>query len=232
MLPLPLKAVECTFWSCCGKVICSGCIYDQVEADKKEGRITIDTMRARICPFCRTEEINNNTIEKDVKLAKAGNHNAIYRIGSYNFHGEKFLQQDKEEGIKWWRRAAEAGSPWASHNLGVCYMDGEVVGKDVGRALEYFQKSAELGAPQAFVGIGTVLMEKDAVKEAYLNHRKAVICGYSDKRVFDLLRKGYKDGFLTKEEYAYTLREHQKASDEMKSESREMMKKLRESPMS
>ena len=59
-----------------------------------------------------------------------------------------------------------------------------------------------------------------------LNLRKAAMCGLSDDSLFDLLRNGFKVGFITKEEYAYTLRENQKACNEMKNGPREMWRKF------
>ena len=52
-----------------------------------------------------------------------------------------------------------------------------------------------------------------------LNFRKAAMCGDSD--VFNLLRNCFKNGFITKDEYAYTLKENQAACNEMKSDARE-----------
>jgi hypothetical protein len=69
-------------------------------------------------------------------------------------------------------------------------------------------------------------MQEGLVEEGYLYYRKAVMCGLSETPLFDMMRNGYKDGYITKEEYAFTLRENQKASDEMKSESRYNWKKV------
>ena len=149
-----------------------------------------------------------------MKLANAGNHDAMYRIGSYHFHGFHGLQQDKEEGMKWWRRAAEAGNAEAACRLGYCYLEGDGVEQDVDRALEYYQKAVELGYVQAFADFGNILVQKGAIKEGYINIRKAAICGLSNKAVFDVLRKGYMGGYITKEEYASTLRENQKACND------------------
>ena len=169
----------------------------------------------------QAEDDDVGGLERDMKLANAGNHDAMYRIGSYHFQGDHGLQQDKEEGMKWWRRAAEAGNAEAAHNLGVCYEEGDGVDQDCDRALEYFQKAADGGIIQAFVGISRLFLRKYAMQEAVLNMRKAVICGWSDKDMFNSLKQCYRGGYITKEEYAFTLRENQKASNEMKSESRE-----------
>ena len=65
---------------------------------------------------------------------------ALYRVGSHYF--KDGLLQDKEEGMKWYCRAAEAGSSSAAHNLGLCYMKGDGVEQNLNVALEYFQKAA------------------------------------------------------------------------------------------
>jgi len=47
----------------------------------------------------------------------------------------------------------------------------------------------------------------------------------SDGGVFNLLRFGFTNGYITKDEYAFTLRENQKACNEMKSQARDFVKK-------
>ncbi len=45
------------------------------------------------------------------------------------------------------------------------------------------------------------------------------MCSLKDDVLFKDLKKGYLNGYITKDEYALTLRRHQAACDEMKSES-------------
>ena len=47
------------------------------------------------------------------------------------------------------------------------------------------------------------------------------MCGLRDEHLFKTLRYGFLERFITKDEYAYTLRENQKACNEMKSADRE-----------
>ena len=159
-----------------------------------------------------------------MKLANSGNPIALYRVGSHYLNDGL----DKEEGMRWYRRAAEAGSSSAAHNLGLCYMKGDGVEQNLNVALEYFQKAASLGGAQAFVLIGSILMQQGATEEGYLNFRKAAMCGLDDKSLSKVLRMGYRNGYISKEEMAATLRENQKASDDTKSESREKWQKIRE----
>ena len=237
MLPLPFDERELVYRSCCGKTICAGCMYDQVHAEHPSIK-SYDECRARFCPFCRTESNNRGLSDEydvrlaaDMKLAKTGNHSATWRIGEYYCMGWCGLQQDKVEAIKWWRRAAEAGSAGAARALGVCYLKGNGMEQNNDRALEYFQKAAELGCVEAFSVIGNILLQKalaeakkDLAEEGFLNYRKAAMCGVSAEVVFNMVREGYKLGFITKDEYAYTLRENQKATNEMKSKAREIVK--------
>ena len=101
----------------------------------------------------------------------------------------------------------------------VFYEEGVGVEQNTDKALEYYQKSAELDFIPAFYMIGSLHMNIGEVEEAMLNYRKAAMCGDSD--VFNLLRDGFQDGFITKDEYAYTRRENQAACNEIKSDGRE-----------
>ena len=145
---------------------------------------------------------------------------------------------------KWLQRALEAGCGKAAYNTGVNYLKGDGVEQDEEVAMEYFQKAADLGTVIAFYTLGNILMEKGEIEEAMLNYRKAAICGMSDEcewlfaicglsddsifsslrtkedRLFNMLRKGFKDGYITKDEYAFTLRENQDACNDMQSEAR------------
>ena len=75
--------------------------------------------------------------------------------------------------------------------------------------------------------IGTTLIKEGEIEEAMLNYRKAAICGMSeDETLFNTLRFGFREGLITKDEYAFTLREYQAARNEMKSGHREDVKKV------
>ena len=155
-----------------------------------------------------------------MKRANAGNARSMYFVGKHYFDGKLGLTQDKAEGLKWYHRALEAGSGMSAGIIGNCYHKGDGVEQDDDKALEYFQKAAELDFIPAFYTVGNFLIHKGEIEEGMLNLRKAAMCGLSDDSLFDLLRNGFKVGFITKEEYAYTLKENQKACNEMKSESR------------
>ena len=56
-------------------------------------------------------------------------------------------------------------------------------------------------------------------EDAILNFRKGAICGHD--KCLDYILPFLKSGFITKEEYVFTIKAHQTASNEMKSEARE-----------
>ena len=237
MLPLPHKASGSNYCVTCGKTFCMGCVLSLIDAQIKDCRDANTALsqtsreKASTCPFCRSNTVVYDdkaeaTLEKLMKQANTGNGEAMGRVGDYYFHGKIGLQQDMAEGVKWFHRALEAGCGNAAYDLGLCYYHGDGVDKDVDEALQCFQKAAELGYVHAFVTIGTMVMEKGEIEEGMLNYRKAVMCGLSDDILFKTLRDGFKCGYITKDEYAFTLRENQKACNEMKSEARETYKKM------
>lgn len=239
MIPLPLDPNETGYMNCCGKLICSGCILSHIEV--------VGRKKMGLCVFCRVDALvttDKAILEQDMKLANTGNGEALRIVAGYYFHGKMGLQQDKAEGLKWLQRALEAGCGKAAYNTGVNYLKGDGVEQDEEVAMEYFQKAADLGSVIAFYTLGNILMEKGEIEEAMLNYRKAAICGMSDEcewlfaicglsddsifsslrtkedRLFNMLRKGFKDGYITRDEYALTLRENQAACNDMQSEAR------------
>ena len=128
--------------------------------------------------------------------------------------------------MKWLHRAVEAGCGEAASDLGECYAEGDGVEQDIEKAMKYSQKAAEFDFIPAFFMIGSLHMSIGEVEEAMLNYRKAAICGLSEDWLFDRLRAGFKSGYITKDEYAFTLRENQAASNEMKSVARERFKEF------
>ena len=228
MLPLPLKPSHTNYCVTCGKSVCMGCVIGSFLVHKSDGRDIDRVMKkAMECPLCRSDTENFDVkwnLKQIKKLANTGNHEAMSIIGDTYYNGDDGLQQDKAEGLKWYYRALEAGSGHAAFNLGGCYLRGDSVERDIEKALKYSQKAVDLGYIPAFYTIANVLLYKGEIEEGMLNLRKAVMCGGSENKPFTDLRNGFKHGFISKDEYAFTLREHQKACNEMKSDERKRFK--------
>ena len=231
MLPFPLGASGSKYCITCGKIVCAGCMISSGLAHIRDGGDAETAFeKAKTCAFCRSNtdvDDKKTTLEKEMKRANTGNGESMFRIARYYFGGEMGLRQDKAEGLKWYHRAVEAGSGKAAYLIGNLYLTGDGVDQDEDIALDYIQKAADLGNVFAFHVVGMILVNKGDIEDGMLNYRKAVICGMSDDGLFNTLRSGFREEYVTKEEYAFTLREHQKACNEVKSDGSEAYKSIR-----
>ena len=93
--------------------------------------------------------------------AEQGNQFAQYALG-------RLLETQKrtEEAVAWYEKAAAQGNPAAAYRLGKLYLQGELVSKDVPKALEYLTVSARQGSPFAQYILGKLyLMGKDVEQD-------------------------------------------------------------------
>jgi TPR repeat protein len=68
------------------------------------------------------------------------------------YHG-RGVEQDDQQAVEWFRRAADKGLPRAQYNLGVTYRDGRGVEQDYQQAVEWFRRAADQGHPPAKRGL-------------------------------------------------------------------------------
>ena len=59
--------------------------------------------------------------------------------------GLEYADQDPEEAVKWFRKAAERGHLNAQYLLGDCYAKGKGVSQNVTEAMKWYRKAAEMG---------------------------------------------------------------------------------------
>jgi TPR repeat protein len=77
-------------------------------------------------------------------LAAADNDEAIWRIGMMQSYGLGMIE-NKKLGIENFEKAASLGSGMALHMLGVAYMMGEGVEKNLDSAISWFEQAVEKG---------------------------------------------------------------------------------------
>lgn len=58
-------------------------------------------------------------------------------IGFYYFNGY-YVEEDKVEAVKWWKKSAEEKYAVAQYNLGVCYDNGEGVEENKTEAVKWY----------------------------------------------------------------------------------------------
>ena len=211
MLPLPLDPRQITFEACCGKDICDGCVRAMVESEGDDS----------LCPFCRTlhPSSDEEMVKRYEKLMDKGNAYAINQLAGFYAEGSMGLPQDSARENELSLKAGELGCAEAYFNLGNTHDIGEGVEVDEEKAKHYWELAAMGGCVFARQNLGCMEEEAGNNQRAMKHFILAARAGYKQSLV--AVKTGYKHGFVTKDEFANTLRAHQKSQDEMKSEARD-----------
>ena len=210
MLPLP-SANQVTFYSCCGKNVCNGCIVAMLD---REGMNIL-------CAYCRTppSDTDEEQIKRINKLMEKGNAYAFFYLAGYYKDGTRGMPQDMARANELYLRAGELGCATAYSNLGIAYANGRGVEIDKKKAKHYYELAAMSGSVYARYNLGCLEAQADNTHRATKHFMLAARAG--DKESLGMVKHGFMGGVVTKEEYANVLREYQKSQDEMKSEARD-----------
>eukprot|EP00984_Skeletonema_dohrnii_P026580 scaffold15922_cov104-Skeletonema_dohrnii-CCMP3373.AAC.11 len=208
-LPMPLDASKSIIRSCCSKVICNGCNY----ANKIR---EIEGKRHPKCPFCRKP--SPSTVEACDKMImkriEANDPVALRREGVVQYR-----KGDHQSAFQYFTKAAELGDAAAHYYLSVLYDDGHGVEKDKGKEIYHLEEAAIGGHPYARFNLGIEEEESGNIERAVKHFIIAATQGH-DKSIKELMGH-FKEGFVSKDELAATLRAHQAAVDATKSPQRD-----------
>ena len=212
MLPPPIYENDTgiTFFSCCGKDICSGCIYAMRETGSKN---------MKLCPFCKACWSPGEEIKRLHLLMDKGNAMACFQLAGHYANGSYGVPQDEAKANEFYLKAGQLGCALAYYNLGCAYDNGDGVATDKKKARHYYEHAAMNGDLQGRHNLGCSEGNAGNLERAYKHFKLAASAGY--KPSLDFLKEGFMKGFITKEEYANTLREYQKSREEMKSDARD-----------
>ena len=97
--------------------------------------------------------------------AMSGTADAQYLLGYCYYNGRDSLS-NKEEGLKWYLKAAEQGHLLAQYRLGECYDHGNGVKKDYDEAIKWFLKAAEQGNKSAQYALAQKYQDKHDFDDA------------------------------------------------------------------
>jgi len=211
MQPLPLDASQIQFKSCCGKMICNGCIYAMWMSEGKD-----------LCAFCRTPppSCNEDKIERTKNLMdKGGNAEAFLLLAGYYADGEIGLPQDWNKANELYLKAGELGCAAGYFNLGNQYCFGRGVEVDKMKAKYYYELAAMGGYADARHNLGCEEFDDGNEDRATRHFMLAARAG--DNQSMGNVTVIFKKGMITKDEYEGTLRVYQKSLDEMKSDARQ-----------
>ena len=215
-LLLPLVDSGSKYKSCCGKLICSGCIHAISLRDKGVG----------LCPFCRTPAPYSD--EEDIKRLKkrveVGDAHGMYSLGCDYYGGANGLPQDHAKALELWHRAGELGYADAYHNIGHVYNIGNGVERNNKKAEHFFEIAAMGGIAAARFNLGNSEFRAGNWDRALKHYMISVGSGYKDS--VKMIQQLYKAGNATKEDYTNALRAYQNYLEEVRSEQRDQAAKF------
>ena len=203
------------YMACCGKVICSGCIYAPRYNDKGN-KVNNET-----CPFCRNPYPirDMETNERLKKRVEAGDAQAIYSVGGYHRVGAYCFPQDMDKALELWHRAAELGFAKSYNNIGHAYNNGIGVEVDKKKAMHYFELAAMGGNEGARHNLGINEGKARNLERALKHLMIAVRDGQPES--LEVIKGLYSKGCVSKQDYTKALQAYQTYLGEITSEQRD-----------
>ncbi|KAL7529180.1 hypothetical protein ACHAXR_002833, partial [Thalassiosira sp. AJA248-18] len=95
-LRLPLEPSDTQYQECCGKIICSGCVYGEVNARQSA---------ELFCPFCRAPAPTSDegSVERMKERIEVGDTVAMYNLGCRYRRGGG-VPQDSNKALELWNQ--------------------------------------------------------------------------------------------------------------------------------
>ena len=212
-LRLPFLGTGRKYKTCCGKVICSGCIH---AVNRRAGG-------AGLCPFCRTpssiasiEEEGGKRLQKRMEVDDA---KAINHLGDFYYDGKYGFPQDYAKALELWHRGVEFGCAESMAGIGQAYLFGRGVEQDQKKAMHYWELAAMKGDAGSRHILGLMEQKAGNMDRAVKHYMISVRSGSNTS--LKKIQKLYLDGKATKDEYTEALRGYQKYLDEVKSRQRD-----------
>ena len=211
MLLLPSLDTGSKYKTCCGKMICSGCIHAVKIRDGGVG----------LCPFCRTPapDTDEEVVEWAKKRIELGDADAMYGLGCCYAEGDDGLTQDHAKASELWHRAAELGNAKSYYNIGNAYYFGNGLERNKKKAVHYCEVAAMGGDLVARHNLGVLEGRSGNMDRALKHYMIAAGSGYSGS--LENIKEMFIKGHVTKEDYSRALRVYQARLNEIKSPQRD-----------
>jgi hypothetical protein len=194
------------YYSCCGKSICSGCVYSFRESGNDDN-----------CPFCNSDrgKTVGDMIEEVRKRVAANDVGAICQLANYYYFGEHGLQQDHAKSTELSSRAAYLGSSQANFNLA----DLHYKGGDLKKAKFHNEAVAMAGHEVARYNLGNYEKELGNMERAVKHWTIAASAGNYTAMKNMLI--AFNQGYVSRESIDSTLTAYNSSCVEMRSEARD-----------
>lgn len=219
-LPLPLDRNVSTLQTCCSKIICPGCDFNDLRRAKE---LQVGGEAYGKCPFCRdpvpkkAEDFMTNIM----KRAEVNDPIALCQMGVHRRE-----EGDYSGAFQYLTKAADLGDAQAHYDLSCSYHNGLGVKKDKKKEVYHLEQAAIEGHVLARNNLGCVEEENGRMERAAKHWIIAVNLGHSHS--LDAVKSFYRQGFVSKEDLAKALRAHQAALDAMKSPQRDEANAIRD----
>lgn len=219
---------KCQYQSCCGKVLCLGCIVTVAEEQMKKNIIK-GTHKSPACPFCRTGAVKSireafDRLEARIE-AYPDDSRALFVLGCLCCEGEySTITQDIDRGIRLLRRASELGSIDACASLGNAFNPLERtmyigVERNLLTSVQYYEKAAIGGHVWSRFNLGVLNNTFYFDGSVTMNHF-IIAAKQGHDHALKAVKIGYIAGVVEKEQYALTLRAHFKSKTDIESDRR------------
>jgi TPR repeat protein len=200
-----------SYYPCCGKSICRGCLYSFVESGNEDK-----------CPFCNCErggKTEEEEVEEIMKRVAANDANSIYELGDYYFNGIKGLQLDEERAVELWTQAAKLGSSEAHFALGVYYKEERYSKK----AKLHFEAAAMAGHDVARFNLGNMEHKSGKMERSVKHFKIAASAGNHYAMQNLLLLLDFEQGLVSRDAINSALTAYNNSCAEMRSEARDKL---------
>ena len=208
-LVLPFDEKQTTFYLCCMKELCNGCV------------MATHTRGLDVCPFCRAPDPTDKSqfLGMLKKRVGAGDPVAIHHLGDKYLWGHFGLEKDATKAIKLWEHTAKLGVKKSHFQLGCQYNEGTEVEKDTAKAIGHWEAAAMCGHVSARFNLGCNEFTVGGNYDLALQHW-VIAAQLGDHNALNMVKDLFMDGLATKADYAEALRGYQSAIEELQSPQR------------
>jgi TPR repeat protein len=196
-----------TYFECCGKSICGGCIHSFRMSGNDEK-----------CPFCKADlrgKTDLNRVEELMKRVEANDAGSMMVLGSHYYHGKLGLLQDREKAIELWTQAADLGSSQAHYQLGCTYDEGG----DSKKGKFHFEAAAMAGHEIARHNLGYMEAQSGNMGQAVKHWMIAASAGHYGAMKNLLI--AFNQGVSSRAQIDSTLEAYNNSCAEVRSEARD-----------
>ncbi|KAK1747251.1 zf-MYND and TPR domain-containing protein [Skeletonema marinoi] len=208
-LPLPFDCDKSNLMPCCSKTICNGC--DRANQIREfEGKLL------RKCPFCRHPSPKSQEEADRIQMKRVEvNDPVAMRLMGF----ERQEKEDHDGAFEYYTKAAGLGDVNAHFNLSVMHREGLGVEKDKKKMWHHLEEAAIAGHTFARHNLGNHECRNSRHDRAVKHWIIAANLG--NDRSLEELKDCYREGLVSKDDFAAALRVHQAAVDATKSPQRE-----------